>query len=228
MRAMGSNALPVLLEDLRAQPGRLEPLARNLRRWTGINLQGISTEQRRAQALEGFRALGPLALPAAPTLVDWLGQGDLGFELRLAIIATGPESVPLLIPGLRNSDPLVRSQAAECLGLLGQSATNAVLDLIPMFKDPDPEVRRSAAKSLGDIQRNPEACVPALTDALEDKNAGVRAATIVALRRFGKLADAAAPALRKRLADADDWELVLLKQTLREIEAGTASDMDSR
>jgi HEAT repeat protein len=76
--------------------------------------------------------------------------------------AVAKEVVPHLVGMFKDSDPYVRSEAADSLYLCGAAAKLAVPDLIKALKDPEERVRDSAGKALKEI--DPEAA----------KKAGVR------------------------------------------------------
>lgn len=104
-----------------------------------------------------------------------LELGRLGEEARPA--------VRLLVDCLGDRDWLVRRQAAEALGPIGDPV--AVEPLIEVVEDRDGEwgVRTAAARSLG-LLGDPRAVKP-LIDVLNDMNAHVRHMAVIALGRIG-------------------------------------------
>ncbi len=102
------------------------------------------------------------------------------------LAALGPEgrpAAPLLIDCLADPDWLVRRQAAEALGLVGD--VQAVAPLVETLenRDEDWSVRAAAARSLGRLG-DPQA-INALVAALNDMNAHVRHMAVVALGQIG-------------------------------------------
>ena len=69
----------------------------------------------------------------------------------------GKPAVNPLIAGLRDKDPLVRSQAVQALGVIGDP--RAVEPLILVLNDKDPLIQRQAIKALGRI-KDPRAVGP--------------------------------------------------------------------
>jgi HEAT repeat protein len=81
--------------------------------------------------------------------------------------------VPLLLDGLADSDPGVRTVAATYLGILHQEAAAAVPALIETLADEDPLVRGAAATALGSFGAEGAAALPALKKATADSNEDV-------------------------------------------------------
>jgi HEAT repeat protein len=101
--------------------------------------------------------------------------GRLGAEARPA--------VPLLVECLGDGDWLVRRQAAEALGPIGDPV--AIEPLIVVVEDRDGEwgVRTAAARSLGLL--GDSRAVGPLMSVLNDMNAHVRHMAVIALGRIG-------------------------------------------
>jgi len=107
-------------------------------------------------------------------------------------------AVPILIEALRDSEWMIRYEAAIALGYLGDRT--AVPALIQLLRDSKSCVRTVAAGALGKLQ-DPEA-VPALIEALEDRDSWVREAACSAL---GNIRDRrAVPALISKLQEDRD------------------------
>lgn len=81
--------------------------------------------------------------------------------------------VPLLLEGLADPDPGVRSVAATYLGILHEEPAAAVPALIETLADEEPEVRSAAATALGSFGADAAAAVPALKKAMGDRNEDV-------------------------------------------------------
>ncbi len=95
-------------------------------------------------------------------------------------------NLALHIEALSNEDPAVRSDAADALGLLGESAADAVPMLSNALSDDHEPVRLNAAYALGAMG---EPAVSALIDKLHDENG-----TTQRMAAYG-LAAAGAPAV---------------------------------
>jgi HEAT repeat protein len=99
------------------------------------------------------RSLGIIG-PEASGAVSALGralrdkEGQVCFEVTLALARIGKDSVPVLIQALRDSDPEVRQAARSGLNLLGPDAEAAVPDLIKQLGARSAEDRAGAASIL--------------------------------------------------------------------------------
>lgn len=86
-----------------------------------------------------------------------LERGSFGLAARGAVKALsqiGKPAVPALISALDHRDAMVRTAAAEALGLIGTSAKDALAALVITAQhDADKLVRMAAAHSLEQIQK---------------------------------------------------------------------------
>lgn len=81
--------------------------------------------------------------------------------------------VPLLLRGMEDPDPGVRTVAATYLGIIAEETETIVPVLIGALKDDSPEVRAAAATALGSIPSGASDAIPALRRATGDKNPDV-------------------------------------------------------
>jgi len=199
IREIGTNALPILLQELRASDD--SPVKMKLwelaERQKFIKIHVTLVSDRWERALNGFEALGATAKPAVPELVAMLGAPDTAARAAMALMNIGSESVPPLMDALTSSNLLMRAWAAEALGILHTDAKPAIPRLLKCLGDPIPLVRSAAAKTLGYIGEEPDLVVPALVICLEDTNRFVKVAAIGALGSFGKDAKRVVPLLLK-------------------------------
>jgi HEAT repeat protein len=162
----------------------------------------------RSRAAEALGQLGSAATAAIPALIRVLSDESTEARNR-AIIALGhlgaAEAVPHLVERLGDDEYLVRSTAAEGLGLIGPSAVAAVPVLIEHLREDFDPIRFDCARALGRIgSAVPDRVVPALATALlEDGDHWVRQEAALALGRMGPAAVGALPALRQALDDPD-------------------------
>jgi HEAT repeat protein len=172
---IGTNALPVLVERLRAQDTRLKEL---LMTWAEkqrlVHFHFKSANQRRIESVLGYSALGQLA---TPSLSDTLTNDPF---------------------------PCARRAAASALGLIGPKAKLAAPALFRATKDSDDAVRIFAFGALGRIQPDPKLTTPVLMAGLDDPSTNVRRAAAMALGNIGPEARLAAPALFRATKDTDD------------------------
>jgi hypothetical protein len=68
-----------------------------------------------------------------------LGVAVLFEELAVIIPNDLPLAIPSLLPLLRETNPLLRGEAATILGIIGTRAAHE--HLLPLADDPDPQVR---------------------------------------------------------------------------------------
>lgn len=81
--------------------------------------------------------------------------------------------LPLLVAGMKDSDPGVRTVAATYLGIVHEGGDTAVPSLIEGLTDPQPEVRRACAAALGSFGTDAEPAMPALRRAVGDSDPDV-------------------------------------------------------
>jgi HEAT repeat protein len=95
--------------------------------------------------------------------------------------------VPMLIEGLQEPDPGVRTVAATYLGIIHAEAATAVPALIEALKDGEADVRAAAATALGSFGAEAQPAVPALRKATADRNEDVaREAGVALVKLQGK------------------------------------------
>ena len=99
-----------------------------------------------------------------------------------AHIVRGAAALDEVMAGLKSEDATRRADAAEALGVLGDTRSLSVLR--KALKDPDGEVRKSAAIAL--IQVGDEALFPEIVKGLRDDDAKIVIGAAVAL---GRIAD---------------------------------------
>ena len=163
---------------------------------------------------EALARLGPRARAALPTLIGLVRQGSENPDLLKTLVQIDPggaQCVPALIAALTHEDHGVVAVAADCLGLLGPRAKDAVPALAKAITRDFREIldetnsNVSAAKALRRIGPQAKSAIPALIAALKS-NDSVAAQV---LGSFGSEARAAIPALvesaRTREKDDENW-----------------------
>ena len=88
-----------------------------------------------------------------------------GYILGYITCAYRPQYQPVLVKALKDSNPKVRTQAAQSLEKI--QATDAVPDLIALLEDAEDSVRIRAAYALGGLGQAAKSAEPALKKALE-------------------------------------------------------------
>ncbi|HEY3963679.1 MAG TPA: HEAT repeat domain-containing protein [Planctomycetaceae bacterium] len=121
---------------------------------------GDPVDSVRSSASHAVGMLGPAAKLAIPLLVQNLQREDpfLQFASAWALVRVEPQRERLaeecLAPlrrGLVSSNPQMRSDAAQTLGLLGSAAAKAMPDLEALAADGDENIRKSAQDAIQKI-----------------------------------------------------------------------------
>jgi HEAT repeat protein len=168
-----------------------------------------------------------------PAFVEKMDDVRPNVRRRVAHLLTrlGDESIPLLVPALRNKEEWVRTMAIE---LLAQGGTAVVEPLLEELREPDHPHSDDVTTCLA---RLGEDAVPLLAKALGDPYPDVRPEAAIALGKMAERARSAIPALLVSLGDDSPrlriWSAYALARTgapareyLPIIEAVVASDPD--
>ena len=194
IRQIGTNAIPFLLEELRA----FSEINR-------ANFNPFEWQDRRNNIYNAFAALGPIAEPAIPSLTDLMDSGSFAAYIAAdALAEIGPKGDIPLVKTLTNGSLAIRVGIAQTISETGTNADIAVPALIQCstFESSEQELsavlRGCSATALGIVGVNsPETVVPALIRCLEDKDYRTRFIAVRALGKFGKQAQSAVPALQQ-------------------------------
>ena len=188
VKALGTNALPILISWLRrgANPKQLSSMA--------------ELEQTQC-AIRACKALGPVAAPAFPELTNCFSQPEYAFFAPNALAALGADGVSVVISGLTNESTGLQHCCAQTLEHVGPAASNAVPSLLICLTNQDHMLRAQAARSLGCIGMYPDVVVPALVATLHDKDIWVRESAIYGLGNLKAAAKPAVPALLECLKE---------------------------
>ena len=145
--------------------------------------------------VEAAVALSFMGSDAFVPLRDTLTSEDAGVR-KEALRAIGKlrdrasldpdEVVPLLMDGLADPDPGVRTVSATYLGIIHEHGEEVVPALVETLQDEDPEVRTAAATALGSFSAQADVAVPALKKAAGDRDENVAREAGVALVKLGR------------------------------------------
>ncbi len=212
IRAIGTNALPLLMEDVHARPAedsfhfRLQNSFGLLPRksqawWIWRDMIGEVTEEDRVRwrAAQGLAALGPLASPAVPELKRLLFTNYWHSSIKeaaYALAAVGPEGIAILTNAVGPQAEWSGMCAIWALGQRSETGTNAVPFLIGATSSSSEGTACGAIQVLGLFHTDAEHVVPALTNALGSADHNVRSDAARALGQFGGQAASAAPLLQ--------------------------------
>lgn len=195
LRAIGTNALPSLIHELKKRGSRLKTfLLRRARSWYGgipvanrrtINFFKTDFDRKR-DAAEVLSVLREQAAPAVPELISMLESSDDGAAQLAAdtVGRIGPPAaaaVPALIEKLKQRKPF----AFSAISGLGRAAEQAVPDLIPFLSDSNVNYRVNAASALIGIGPSAAEALPALLASLDDTNDLVRLNALSAIASLG-------------------------------------------
>ena len=129
-----------------------------------------ATDERVLRTCQILRSMGAPAGEAADPLVQVLGDGKRGSEVKdaagRALAAIGPAAVPELLAQLESqqSDLLVRTLAV--LGSIGPEAKSAASRVVPLFSHKSFRVRFSAARSYWYITQSKSPSIEIVGEAL--------------------------------------------------------------
>lgn len=187
IHSLGTNAIPLCLEYLSIDES--SAYRRGVDRLARISHQKLAIDSYTYIELgvAGFEALGPVAKPAAPALLNMItNRRGNSFQIARALGATHDSRAILLFQSyLKNADPNLRVLGLVGLEKMRESAGSLQTQLIWLSQnDPDPNVRANAATALG-AQDNSKIIVPHLIYLLKnDTNTTVRFCAAAALGNF--------------------------------------------
>ncbi|MFZ5832040.1 MAG: HEAT repeat domain-containing protein [Planctomycetota bacterium] len=186
-------------------------------------LQSANAEERRAAA-KAVGELGPRAAPAAPALVDLLGDKDRQVR-RVACTALGQVqppadvAVPALKQALKDRYLAVRIAAAFALQQIAPKGKDHVPVLTKAMRTGDGGV----IVAVGEVGPRAAWAVPVLSQLLKDQRAGIRRVAAEALGRIGPAAAPALPLLEAAATDPSD-DVRLAAETAKTQIAGQAPE----
>lgn len=221
--AMGTNAIPYLLEEIRVLCGTVNKQG-------GYSDTAWETSHRLENARYALKILGPVAKPAVPTLAGWIREGDTAFIVCAAdtLNSIDPEvAAETLTQALSNRDYFIRWMAADYLWAVRSNAEMAVPLLLQCLNDKSSDtnnplfhVREASARVLGGIGKDSEIVVPALIQTLQhDEYPSVRQCAARALGDFHTNAVLAVPDLYQASTnDADPVVRLAAVEALKRIQ----------
>lgn len=205
--AIGTNALPTLLEWISYEPSTLRNQIAGVAGrlpfglWRRLFYKPV---ERANDAIRVFRILGPQARSAIPELArlaQTAADRDRAYRCIDALKLVGPEGLPAVLTLATNSPTKTRFRAIVTLPEFGPDAAAAVPILIQCLDDNDSSIAAAAQEALTRLDRS--AVFPSLTNALHSSSAQVRAHAVDGIQRMGAPADEAVPLLDPLLADPD-------------------------
>lgn len=168
VKAIGTNAVPILMRKLRQNDSKLKTAVMDLLRKQRLIKLNLPPQFSNFTAARAFSALGPLASNAVPELVAMFDSDRSPFAQQVVpqiLSEIGPgaaPAIPMLLRGTTHTNVIVRNNSVYALGRIGTEATLVVPALIQCLVDPDALIRAQAANALGNLGKDAESAVPAL------------------------------------------------------------------
>lgn len=228
IHAIGTNALPCLMENIHAQPAT-NAMRIRFYRWSDKHLPPLlhgmlfshmdltEEDRKRWRAAQGLAALGPLAKPAVPELKRLLYTNFWHSSIKeaaYALASMGPEGVEVLTNSVQPASEWSGMCAIWALGQHPAVGTNYIPFLIKSTTSRSQGTAEGAIEVLGLFHENPAQVIPALTNILAGTNAALSERAARALGKFGRQATSAVPLLHAMTNNAavKDAALEALKQ----------------
>ena len=236
LRAIGTNAVPYLLELLRHREPRLRRELREfsqrtktfLRMHADYELPWVAVVERDLQLSAAFAALGPSARPALPALTNLLLRPETTSVSASALARFGSDAFGPLTRALESSHAEVRAAAAGALGSLPGDLAAIIPALQKAFADSDKSVRINAVISFGQIaETKPEAVLDDLIRGLRDSSPSVKIFAADFLARLGKRARPAVPELVNMAEGLDRLASGKALSVLKQIDPETAAKLEA-
>lgn len=208
VRAVGAEAIPLLLRNLRVRDSAVRLLLGRI----GVHTSLAEIHHLRAE--KGFSALGAAASNAVPALLQVYAQNasvTARHAAANALVEIGPAAgiaVPALAESCASTNAQERAFALYTLGRMALQPDRVVPILVRGLNDGDREVRYQAAFGLSSFAfmgGNAQAAIPALVQSLQDSYLGVRCGAAQALGQIHAETDRVVPALLQSLKDSDPY-----------------------
>jgi len=205
IQALGTNALPYLLEELQAEDSAPA-------RWMARQLNRISlgpfwhtAQNRRYRAALGIQILDTNAVPALMEMIFarpmQLTEGDPGYSAAMVLShLASPESqaqvCDRLALALRSPDPVQRRNACFTLNECPRMNAEVEALLLAASRDTNAQVRAASIRPIFQFVAQKDSFLPPLIERLSDEEAVIRSMAIEALKLRGTNAAEALPALQ--------------------------------
>jgi hypothetical protein len=236
LRAIGTNAVPYLIELLEHREPRLLRELRGFSQRTKallridpvLDLPWVAAVERDMQLSAAFAALGPSARPAFPALTNLLLRPETASVSASALARIGPEAFETLSRALEHPHREVRAAAAGALGTMPGDPARIIPALRKALADSDKFVRINAVISFGQIaETKPEAVLDDLIRGLRDTSPSVKIFAADFLARLGKGARSAVPELVNMAEGLDRLASGKAVSALKQIDPETAAKLEA-
>lgn len=182
VRAIGTNALPTLANQLRAKDSLFRRRLIDLCETYPVIVL-TPAEARHETALEACRILGPAASLLTPEIVRFFSNNRRTKAVKV-LVAIGDRATEPLEKVLAGGDESARAGAAVALGSIARQPQSAVAALTDRLQDSKAETRMAAAWALGRFGASAKSAAAKLSLLTNDSAANVREQAKVALDRI--------------------------------------------
>ena len=233
-KAMGSNAVPFLIEILQRKPSKLSEMDDN-KLYNDRLMEHVPkgvvralpsamrTEERREAAAFLIGVIGPDASAAIPSLMVVLNDPNEDWRIsegvQTALMAMGEKlagQVQQFIAYLQSDDRETRRLGATLLASTGPKAKAAVPALLALATNKNESL--SVARALWNIDRRTNAALGVYTHSLQSTNEAARQLGLIYLGEMETAARAAGPDVQKLLTDPDSGVREHAEMTLDKID----------
>lgn len=205
----GASAVPALVHLLSDEDADVRGRAAFILGRIGAPAAGASdalsarlNDEAKATAQEAIVALTLVDLDRAlRELTADLTENPAAELTPYGIGAVGADAVPVLRCLLGESDPQLRTLAAQAVRYIREPARDLVPELTDAVADADPTVRSEALLALACIGEPSAPALPAMIAALSDPSADVRRAAASAIENSGVVSEETVAALSSALGD---------------------------
>lgn len=184
MKAMGKQALPLLIHILERRESSLSARARRWLSQRGLaQTTAVPLSRQQINAAWACAQLGEDARPAIPALAPLLNEFPQANAAAYSLAQIGPGALPALTNALARGSAPTRMEAAGALGWFRLSEV-AALALVRALMDSDAAVRGNAAASLQGYYGPPVPLVKPMMNLLDDSSEGVRFNALTVLWKY--------------------------------------------
>ena len=217
IKAMGTNAIPFLMEMFRAEDTRPTFFAKVrafVERHTGLTFGIVSAEEKHTRAAFGLHALGEAAQSAVAEISVGLTNHD--YQKLSSLISdlrtVGTEALPFLLARIETAEQGEGMRLSTAImAIVEVSPTSALSKLIRSLGSQDPSVRSSAmyflerwneSEKMDEMALEP--VIPLIVAGLQDKDLEIRRQFLLYVYRLGSSARKLTPSVEALLLD--DYE----------------------
>lgn len=207
-RAMGSNAIPFLIRELRARDSIIATKARVVAWKLDLNIfQSETAWVRQLRAMVILPSTGPASAAVALDVQSFVDLPFHGSYACRALAHMGSVGIRPLSKALNAPNASTRREARRALvnlSPLNEADADAMVNALSAeFNDPDPQNRRAMAELTGLMRKVPVRIVSVFEEHLDDSDLMTRRIVVTNLHVFAPRARVV-PSLRRALTNSDE------------------------